>query len=68
MSRELVWELTRESSCFVVRRGTHEFSREAGNLRNKNTYKYSTLAANKVNDVPVLIAIAQLTEFHRVLL
>ena len=44
MSRELLWELSRDSSCFVVRRNGHEFSREALNTMNKNSFKHSAVA------------------------
>ncbi|GAB4821414.1 hypothetical protein N2152v2_008460 [Parachlorella kessleri] len=45
MSSQLVWELVKHNNAFLVKgvNGT-VFSREAGNLYNRNSYKYSGLA------------------------
>lgn len=41
---ELNWQLIRNHNAFMVRRSGVVFSREAGNLANKHSYKYSGLA------------------------
>ena len=48
MSSELTWELIRNNNSFLVKRNGFTFSREAGNLVNKHSYKYSGLAQSKV--------------------
>ena len=45
---ELQWELIRNYNSFMVRRSGVTFSREAGNLTNQHSYKYSGLAHTKV--------------------
>ncbi|KAJ3215402.1 hypothetical protein HDU67_000447 [Dinochytrium kinnereticum] len=47
MSSDLVWLLTKNNSCFLVKRNGVQFSREAGNLTNKNSFKYSGVANSK---------------------
>ncbi|MED6135386.1 60S ribosomal protein L28A [Stylosanthes scabra] len=49
---QLVWEIVKKNNCFLVKqfgRGTQsvEFSREANNLYNLNSFKYSGLANKK---------------------
>lgn len=41
---ELNWQLIRDYNAFMVRRSGVTFSREAGNLTKKHSYKYSGLA------------------------
>lgn len=41
---ELNWQLIRDHNAFMVRRSGVAFSREAGNLASKHSYKYSGLA------------------------
>ncbi|KAI8925794.1 ribosomal L28e/Mak16 [Entophlyctis helioformis] len=50
MSSDLVWRITRSNSSFLVKRNGAQFSREAGNLRNLHSFKYSA-AANKTVDI-----------------
>ncbi|KAI9203974.1 ribosomal L28e/Mak16 [Polychytrium aggregatum] len=45
MSSDLVWLLTKKSNSFLVKRNGAEFSREKGNLLNKNSYKFSGIAS-----------------------
>jgi len=52
MSRELVWQLVRHHNSFLVKRGGVAFSREPGNLLNKNSYKYSGFADQAVDIRP----------------
>ncbi|KAL7748794.1 hypothetical protein RI367_005707 [Sorochytrium milnesiophthora] len=47
MSSELVWQLIRKNNSFLVKRNGVIFSKEEGNLRNINTFKYSGLAQRK---------------------
>ncbi|KAJ3102728.1 hypothetical protein HDU97_000341 [Phlyctochytrium planicorne] len=47
MSSDLVWLLTRNNSSFLVKRNGVQLSREAGNLLNKNSFKYSGFANKK---------------------
>ncbi|KAJ3188066.1 hypothetical protein HK101_009236 [Irineochytrium annulatum] len=51
MSADLVWMLTRNNSSFLVKRNGVQFSREKGNLLNKNSFKYSGVANAKTVDV-----------------
>lgn len=50
MSSALIWQLVKDNNSFLVKRGrttrdgSVQFSREAGNLLNVNTFKYSGLA------------------------
>ena len=48
MSSDLVWLLVRDNSSFLVKRNGVQFSKEKGNLLNKNSLKYSGLATKKV--------------------
>ncbi|KAJ3415776.1 hypothetical protein HDV05_004240 [Chytridiales sp. JEL 0842] len=49
MSADLVWLLTRNNSSFLVKRSGVEFSREKGNLYNKNSLKYSAVNTKTVD-------------------
>jgi large subunit ribosomal protein L28e len=50
MSNDLQWLLLRKNSSFIVKRVPEGpvFSKEPGNLRNVNSYKFSGLANSKV--------------------
>ncbi|KAG0352364.1 60S ribosomal protein L28, partial [Podila minutissima] len=47
MSADLTWLLIKNNNSFLVKRSGVQFSAEAGNLLNKNSFKYSGLANNK---------------------
>lgn len=47
MSSDLIWELVRNNSSFLVKRNGAQFSTEPGNLTNLNSFKYSGLANEK---------------------
>ncbi|KAK9369506.1 ribosomal L28e/Mak16 [Lipomyces kononenkoae] len=50
ISNDLIWELTRDNSSFLIKRKTGagvQFSREPLNLTNKHTYVQSGLANSK---------------------
>ncbi|ORZ01466.1 ribosomal L28e protein family-domain-containing protein [Syncephalastrum racemosum] len=47
MSSELVWSLVKNNNSFLVKRNNVQFSREAGNLTNLNTFKFSGIAQPK---------------------
>ncbi|KAI7869646.1 ribosomal L28e/Mak16 [Spinellus fusiger] len=47
MSSDLVWELIKNNSSFIVKRSGVQFSAEPNNLMNLNTFKYSGLANTK---------------------
>lgn len=57
MSDALVWHLIRDNNCFLHKRGrtnrsgSVQFSSEAGNLMNVNTYKYSGIANSNTIDI-----------------
>ena len=57
MSDSLVWHLIRDNNCFLHKRGKTsraggvQFSSEAGNVMNVNTFKYSGLANSKTVDI-----------------
>ncbi|TFK24285.1 ribosomal protein L28e [Coprinopsis marcescibilis] len=53
MSSDLQWLLLRKNNSFIVKRVVEGpvFSKEPGNLRNLNSYKYSGLANPKTIDV-----------------
>lgn len=57
MSDALVWHLIRDNNCFLHKRertnraGGVQFSSEAGNLLNVNTYKYSGIANSNTVDI-----------------
>ncbi|KAI8873653.1 ribosomal protein L28e [Ramicandelaber brevisporus] len=44
MSSDLVWSIVRKQNAFLVKRDFTEFSREKGNLLNRNTRKHTGLA------------------------
>ena len=48
MSADLVWALVKNNNSFLVKRANVQFSAEAGNLTNLNTFKYSGIANDKV--------------------
>jgi len=49
-SPDLVWQIIRNRSAFLVKRDGQQFSTEKGNLTNLNAYKYNGLANdNTVN-------------------
>ncbi|KAI9022867.1 ribosomal L28e/Mak16 [Phycomyces nitens] len=47
MSADLVWELIKNNSSYIVKRSGVQFSSERNNLLNLNTFKYSGLANPK---------------------
>ncbi|KAF8954195.1 60S ribosomal protein L28, partial [Entomortierella lignicola] len=51
MSADLTWLLIKNNNSFLVKRSGVEFSSEAGNLLNKNSFKFSGIANNKTIDV-----------------
>lgn len=51
MSSDLVWLLTRNTSSFIVKRNGVALSREPGNLLNKHSLKFSTVADRKAVSV-----------------
>mmetsp|Transcript_91543 Transcript_91543/g.197946 ORF Transcript_91543/g.197946 Transcript_91543/m.197946 type:complete len:128 (+) Transcript_91543:26-409(+) len=44
MSQDLTWQLIKKHNAFLIKRDGVLFSTESGNLRNKNSFKYSGLA------------------------
>ncbi|KAF9917342.1 hypothetical protein FBU30_000797 [Linnemannia zychae] len=51
MSADLTWLLIKNNNSFLVKRSGVQFSTEAGNLLNKNSFKYSGIANKKTVDV-----------------
>ncbi|KAF9112839.1 60S ribosomal protein L28 [Mortierella sp. AM989] len=51
MSADLTWLLIKNNNSFLVKRSGVQFSSEAGNLLNQNTFKFSGLANNKTIDI-----------------
>ncbi|KAG0240888.1 60S ribosomal protein L28, partial [Mortierella sp. GBA43] len=51
MSADLTWLLIKKNNSFLVKRNGVEFSSEAGNLLNKNSFKYSGIANKKTIDI-----------------
>ncbi|KAG0004555.1 hypothetical protein BGZ79_008904 [Entomortierella chlamydospora] len=51
MSADLTWLLIKKNNSFLVKRSGVQFSSEAGNLLNKNSFKFSGLANNKTVDI-----------------
>ena len=54
MSGDLIWEITKNTSCFVRKprrknQGMPVFNSEAGNLMGLNSYKYSGLGGKVLN-------------------
>ncbi|KAI9235784.1 MAG: ribosomal L28e protein family-domain-containing protein, partial [Podila humilis] len=47
MSADLTWLLIKNNNSFLIKRSGVQFSSEAGNLLNKNSFKFSGLANNK---------------------
>ncbi|KAF8920447.1 ribosomal protein L28e [Dissophora ornata] len=51
MSSDLTWLLIKKNNSFLIKRSGVQFSKEAGNLLNKNSFKYSGLANKKTIDI-----------------
>ncbi|KAG0252756.1 hypothetical protein BG011_006815 [Mortierella polycephala] len=51
MSADLTWLLIKNNNSFLVKRSGVQFSSEAGNLLNQNSFKYSGLANKKTIDI-----------------
>ncbi|GJJ71730.1 large subunit ribosomal protein L28e [Entomortierella parvispora] len=51
MSADLTWLLIKNNNSFLVKRSGVQFSREAGNLLNKNSFKFSGIANKKTIDI-----------------
>ncbi|KAG0048030.1 hypothetical protein BGZ83_006955 [Gryganskiella cystojenkinii] len=51
MSADLTWLLIKNNNSFLVKRNGVQFSREAGNLLNKNSFKFSGIANKKTIDI-----------------
>lgn len=51
MSSELVWQIVRNNSSFLVKRNGVQLTSEPGNLTNVNSFKYSGLANNRTIDI-----------------
>ncbi|KAF9124625.1 hypothetical protein EC957_001003 [Mortierella hygrophila] len=51
MSADLTWLLIKNNNSFLIKRSGVQFSSEAGNLLNKNSFKYSGLANKKTVDI-----------------
>merc|ERR1711908_19623 len=50
-SSDLLWQITRNNSSFLVKRNGLELSSEPGNLMNKNSFKFSGIANLETVDV-----------------
>jgi large subunit ribosomal protein L28e len=53
VSNDLIWELIKRKSSFLVHRDGLTFSREPGNIKNVNQKRYSGLANAKAIDVHI---------------
>ncbi|KAG0288729.1 hypothetical protein BGZ96_007529 [Linnemannia gamsii] len=51
MSADLTWLLIKNNNSFLVKRNGVQFSSEAGNLLNKNSFKFSGIANKKTIDI-----------------
>ncbi|KAF9148978.1 hypothetical protein BG015_009239 [Linnemannia schmuckeri] len=51
MSADLTWLLIKNNNSFLVKRSGVQFSSEAGNLLNKNSFKFSGIANKKTIDI-----------------
>ncbi|KAK3807950.1 MAG: ribosomal L28e protein family-domain-containing protein [Linnemannia gamsii] len=51
MSADLTWLLIKNNNSFLIKRSGVQFSTEAGNLLNLNTFKYSGIANKKTIDI-----------------
>ncbi|KAH7039195.1 ribosomal protein L28e [Linnemannia elongata] len=51
MSADLTWLLIKNNNSFLVKRSGVQFSSEAGNLMNKNSFKFSGIANKKTIDI-----------------
>ncbi|ESP00178.1 hypothetical protein LOTGIDRAFT_226051 [Lottia gigantea] len=47
MSASFNWMIVRNNSSFLMKRGPHQFSREAGNLKGKNTFRFNGLIRDR---------------------
>ena len=53
MSGDLIWEIVKNNSCFLIKRDRLQMTTEPNNLTNFNTFKYSGIAnAKTVGIVP----------------
>merc|ERR1719482_1093642 len=50
-SSDLLWQITRNNSSFLVKRNGLQMSSEPGNLMNKNSFKFSGIANHETVDV-----------------
>merc|ERR1711939_299622 len=50
-SSDLLWQITRNNSSFLVKRNGLQLSSEPGNLMNKNSFKFSGIANLETVDV-----------------
>ena len=50
-SADLIWLLVKDNNSYLVKRNGVQWSREPGNLRNVNAFKYSGLAKAKVRAI-----------------
>merc|ERR1712094_931 len=50
-SSDLLWQITRNNSSFLVKRNGLELTSEPGNLMNKNSFKFSGIANLETVDV-----------------
>merc|ERR1711934_231252 len=50
-SSDLLWQITRNNSSFLVKRNGLQLSSEPGNLMNKNSFKFSGIATFETVDV-----------------
>ncbi|KAK3838035.1 MAG: ribosomal protein L28e [Linnemannia gamsii] len=51
MSADLTWLLIKNNNSFLIKRSGVQFSKEAGNLLNLNTFKFSGIANKKTIDI-----------------
>ena len=50
-SNDLIWALVRNNNSFLVKRNGVQFTKEPGNVMNKNSFKWSGLANSKTVSV-----------------
>lgn len=53
MSTDLIWQITRDNSSFLVKRNGIQLSRERGNVLNRNSFKFSGVSARKVKYIAI---------------
>jgi len=51
MSSHLQWQIIKNNSAFLMKRNNVAFSKEAGNLKNRNSFRYNGLIHQKTVDV-----------------